>query len=171
MATWNEVSVGGGMSLLPEGIRTYVITTARVDVSKRGAAPALRELIVALSSTEGAGEVTVPLEPFIHTPDGVELWERLFKSAAQGLGFTPTNPDGQMKDLANEFASWIPTSGLVGSAVECDVKHVPGKKLKDDGTPFINHRVTFRGVVAAAQPAQAAPATETYAGIDEDPWA
>jgi hypothetical protein len=163
------------MSLLPEGIRTYTITSARVEVVKKGQAPSIRELLVALTSPEGSGEVSVPLEPFIHTPDGVEMWERIFKSAAVGLGFEPTGGHLPMQDVAAEFASWIPQSGIVGQMVEAQVTHHNSTKLKDDGTPFVNHRVKFRGLLGGGvvpQPMQVpAFAGAGAAAGDPDPWA
>ena len=181
LASWDDTkAITGGGGLLPKGVRVYDITKARVEVSTRGAK--LRELVIGLADSEGhSGETTVALEPFDKSPRGVELWESLFKGAAQGLGFTPTAGHLPMVDIANEFASWVPTSGLVGSTVEAMVKHVEskpkpdGSHLKDDGTPFVNHRVTFRGIVGAAQaPAQPVQPVPVFAGAnvndDSDVW-
>jgi hypothetical protein len=140
-------------------------------VSERGA-PSLRELTVALTSTAGSGDVTVPLEPFDRSPDGVEMWERIFKTAALGLGFTPSAPHLNLVDIADEFARWIPGAGLHGRHVEVEVTHHNSTKLKDDGTPFVNHRAKFRGLVGAA-PAPAAAAVPSFAGAGvggDDPW-
>lgn len=174
MSSWDDTTVGGGMSLLPAGIRTYNITAARVDVNQRGAGPALRELTIALASTDGHGEATVPLEPFDRSPDGVAMWERIFKSAAVGLGFQPSGGHLPMMDVADEFARWVPGSGLTSCAVECEVTHHDSKRLKDDGTPFVNHRVKFRGIVdgsTAAAPEQPVPSFASAGAGAEDPWA
>lgn len=168
MSAWDEVTVGGGMSLLPAGIRTFEITTARAEVAERG--NKLRQAVIGLASSAGSGEDTLPLEPFDRSPDGVELWERIFKSAASGLGFAPSAGNVTMQDAANEFAAYLP--GLVGSLVEVEVKHVPSKKLKDNGEPFVNHRVTYRSVVAGSgTTAAAAPVAETVPSFaDDDVW-
>lgn len=171
MSSWNETTEMGGMSLLPVGTRSFEITKARVDVASRGPSQ-IRELVVGLASTAGSGEATTPLEPFDHSPEGVRFWERIFKTTAAGLGFVPQNGDLPMLDIANEFASWVPGAGLVGRTVEAEVTHHDSKKLKDDGTPFVNHRVKFRGLVGGAPTAAPAP-VPSFAGAaaaDDDVW-
>jgi hypothetical protein len=170
MSTWGDVKVGGGMSLLPAGIRAFEVTTARAEVNDRG----LREAVIGLSSSAGAGEDKIALEPWDKSFDGTEMWERIFKGAAQGLGFQPSSDQVTVEQAANEFAAYVPR--LVGSMVEVEVKHVNGKKLKDDGTPFVNHRVNYRQIVgqsaavAGAVTTQVEPAAFAAAATD-DPWA
>ena len=179
MSTWNSVTEMGGINLLPEGTRTFEITTARVATRTNRDGLVLRELTVGLSSSEGSGTDTVALDPFVNTPDGIQLWQRIFKTAAVGLGFQPSNGDAPISDVVQEFIDWVPGSGLVGCHVEAEVTHHNSTKLKDDGTPFVNHRVKYRGIVQGTPAAPAAVAQQQAvpsfagAGADtmQDPWA
>jgi hypothetical protein len=170
MSAWGDVKVGGGVSLLPSGIRTFEVTTARAEVNEK---TGRREAVIGLSNSAGNGEDKIALEPWDTSFDGVEMWERIFKGAAQGLGFTPSGDHVSVEEAATEFASFLPA--LVGANVEVEVKHLESKKLKDDGTPFVNHRVNYRQLVGNTPAMAAAPAAQhepaAFAGaVADDPW-
>ena len=163
MVTWEEATSGGGVNLLPEGTRPYEVSAARPEVNKH---TGRREVLIALSSSAGSGETTVPLESW----GDEDLFLRIFGGQAQGLGFKPADPTAPITQAdIDAFSRYV--SSLVGAVVEAKVEHKESTKLKDDGTPFVNHRVYFNKLVMhapGATPAQVEQPVAAAVGVDDD---
>lgn len=143
MDTWNDTIEYPETGLLPAGKQhLQVVYAARVtnEHTQR------EEGVLDLESNDGIiGRVSIPLEPW---NDDREKFKRVFKTYAAGLGFEPNYPEQSVEDIAGgeEFVAFL--HAIVGRRVLARIEHVPSNSLKDDGTPFINHRVRFRGLVS-----------------------
>lgn len=146
MGTWNETPLS--KITLPVGDWSFPIHSVKVGISPNNGKA---QVVLLLESDSRVGEVSIPLEPWASAPDDVAMFERIFKSQALGLGFVPS--DGMLENakLAGEFANYV--EGLEGEIVVVRVTHKTSKDLKDNGTPYINHVVSFlrlAGVPATA---------------------
>lgn len=142
MGTWNNTPTIG--QLLPKGTANYRIIGAADRLNEH---TGRRELALTLAHDLGTGEATIALEPW--DVNDVAKFERVFKTQAVALGYEPSNGDADNAALVEEFASYA--NDLVGAVVNARVEHVESTTLRDDGTPFVNHRVYFQGVVQATR--------------------
>lgn len=169
--TWDDVT-GGGQRLLPIGTRNYEVTQAKARINDYNGQ---REALIAVASSDGAGEFTVPLEAW--GPDE-DLFLKVVGGQARGLGFVPSRADLDVnRDITRgdieEFTMYLPS--LHGAVVELYVEHKESTKLKDNGEPFVNHRVYANKLVSRRQVAPAAAPVNEYAGVaasstDDIPW-
>lgn len=147
MNTWNNTTEYPDAGLLPEGAQLLTIFAASEHVNEH---TNRSEAVLELAAKGGMlGIVTIPLEPWNTDDDKVVQFERVFKTYASGLDYEPTNPSETISDIASgaSFMSYL--HELVGRRVSARVEHVLSKTLREDGTPFVNHRVRFRGLDAA----------------------
>lgn len=129
-ASWLQTDLGGvapikaGPSLLPPGTNTYTITNAVIEDGRQG-----RELLLTVSSPNGAGSHSIPLQPWKDDEASVKLWLGIIKAWFEGLGLPN---DGQLAQLLHNLSANLP--GIIGAVVELDVKHNPGKPMVDKAT-------------------------------------
>lgn len=164
--TLTEADLKGGSSLLPSGVRDYNVFGCRVQLNKFSG---MRELLVEVASSEGSGDFTIPLEK----PQGLEedtfMW--IFGSQLGALGFEGLVGETPLGFVEKHLASQL--GKVYNSVISLEVTHQPSKKLRDDGTPFINARVKVRRVVepgTGAVKAPLAPAAGTITPDDSFPF-
>lgn len=138
MRTWNTTNTLGGY-LLPSGDYIAKIVSAAVAKNERSQ---IDELSLELTDGAHKGLVTIPLFPWDRKDEAIDLWASLVKTQAIGLGFTPSDPNSGIGEVATQLGEFA--VDRVGESFEIHVDHIRSKDLKDDGTPFVNHRVTFR---------------------------
>lgn len=169
-STLDAPSEGGGFSLLPAGLNNYTIKDADIRVNPWNSR---NEVLLRLSSPEGSGEHTIPLEPW--DMNAIDTFLKVFNNSLGNIGI-PVQGLTAQQVLAN-LPNTLPT--VIGNVIECNVLHEPrkpkpdGSHLKQDGTAWLNakcyiNRLVARGPVggtsaAAQQAAYANPLDAAFA--------
>lgn len=158
--TKQDTTSGGG--LLPAGVKQYNVFGARIEFNEKAG---IRELIVEVANSEGSGNFTVPLEKPANMQEDTFYWLMGMNLTGFGVDVVDKTPEQVLQSLPAHLGK------IHNGIVELEVTHTQSTKLKDDGTPFVNHRVKVRRMVeegtgpapAAAPDAGVAAVANTFA--------
>jgi hypothetical protein len=169
----------GNRTFLPEGTQNYRLTGVRQEVHSHFGT---RQLVLDVSLNGDVYNAEIALEAGGRGDPSIVA--DIIYSTMKSLGLSPavlTRMKAAGQDVSNvetdlswgnELAAALP--GFVGAVLELYVKHKPGKKLRDDGTPFVNANTYVNRVVQAAPSGQAAPVGASvpagYANTDDIPF-
>jgi len=174
MSTWGTTTKDrGNRTFLPAGTNNYKLTGVRMENH------AYFGNLQAVLDVQLDG-VTYNIElPLAGSPTGNdEIVADRIAGAMNALGVKPSVIAGMeaagqdVSDVENNVA-WGSELGLalptfVGSVLELFVTHRDSKKLKDDGTPFVNANAYINRVVSSPAEPVIAAGVNVPAGVADD---
>jgi hypothetical protein len=175
MGTWAEATKArGNRTFLPAGTNNYNLVSVRQEQH-----PHFGNTQAVLDVELNGDRYNVEIPLSASEKADPEIIANIIASTMGSIGAKPQvianmEAAGQNTDAVENSVAWGPElyaalTGLVGSVVELHVIHKDSKKMRDDGTPFVNATTYVNRVVKRAEPGAVQVAAEpASAGFDSD---